>query len=1354
MGQAHAARSGRERPVSGILGDPKRQANDALRGYVYQVLRSVLVWLDLGDEEKLYLEGAEDLDRIYGDAALTEQVKDTAGSGNITLRTRSVIDAINHFWGHAGRNPGVTLRFRYLTTSRAGIEMGKPFGAGRGGLDVWNGIAAAPHGPGAEAAAKSLADFLLAEGSVDQPVLDFLARATPQQILSQLVVPIEWVTGQQDGTALIQQIKDRLVAHGAAAGITPADSEAAFDALCTAAFDAAAKKDDVALTRAQFLRIFAGATAIQLPKQDLLALVRTAMAAGPAGALAIQAPIMLFEGPPPLPARYFRRAAQELLLETALAGGSVLLHGSTGTGKTLTAASHFVGREALWLPLRDLPPAEVRSRLMTAAQMLRAEGEARILIIDDLDALADPRLIEASLAGLWRCQRELGGQLVVTSDRPLPARLGQAVELVDARELQMQPFDRAEIEAFLQQSDCPSDRVATWGGILELSTLGHPQLINARIAALADAGFPAARAEDLLGNAPDVDRIRFEARRLIADLPDGPRELLYRASLVTGRITRQHLIAIARIGDAIREPGDAIDVIAGPWLEATEDKSFRISPLARGAAEEARGLSWVKAMHGQVAWTYLVQRTLTPWDISSVLMHCYVSGSAGPLVHIMQSLFSADEEVWSAIAEACGIYAPLGLGAGDVMPFARTADLFIFRIFQYRIAAEADVALAMRIAAKLDEEFAAAPDDDAARFCRMLYLSQFLSLIKVRYPMAVIVARAEEFFRLAAAMEASLPERMARTGKALDVDIPASSYSQFVGLRLISHVHEINDLDDLMQALETIPAEDACAMLESISGLEDISSLLVERTWLAEHRAAQNDWPAYCAKLRNAFDFCGKIGATAMAGGIAPVLIRTINEDLGDPKGALETASDISKVGVDDPLYRCALAKVTSDAGDFPAALTIWQNALPQWPEREGNVAAAFAFRTAGIASAKHDHWADAAGFFGGAARLVDRQERPTFALGLAMDAAFCRFHAGDRPTAISEFGSVVAALAPMQADYEVEPLLSLQRRAGGVLTALVNRDRQEVNPKNLIGMCSNLDPLVTDASVAPPLDTLRLNLIILELAHGASLNCSLREAPLLRTSPIMSFRSVAAGPLFTLAQRTRDFTDVVSDALLQLDALAMLAEQIANNDHDVMRHHDGKIRPWTEGSDELLIGRIIIALFDLAAADELDRLPLERWRADAAVHPNAVRVVGLINHIEKLFMTGETDAWATVLNSTAADWSVHVASALAATLLERLAPDALLVCHALWAHYFVQPHIRGPIATAVELMVRRRWRLLTAMPANFVAPRTSIPRLLSAIDDPSHGWSKVRMVLQAALDAAPLPAGHQSRVIIEAMTD
>lgn len=315
---------------------------------------------------------------------------------------------------------------------------------------------------------------------------------------------------------------------------------------------------------------------------------------------------------------------------------------------------------------------------------------------------------------------------------------------------------------------------------------------------------------------------------------------------------------------------------------------------------------------------------------------------------------------------------------------------------------------------------------------------------------------------------------------------------------------------------------------------------------------------------------------------------------------------------------------------------------------------------------------------------------------------------------------------------------------------------RKETDLKNLIGLCSNLDPFVTDASVAPPLDMLRMSLIKIDLAHGTSLDCSLREATQLRLSPINSFRAASAVPLFALAQRTHDFTKIVGDGLRQLDALAMTSEQIANNVHDAMGHSDGRRRPWTEGSEELLIGNIVIALFDLAAANQLDRLPLAIWRGDAEVHANAGRVIKLIDHIERLFFTGETDGWETTITPNTPDWSTHIASALATTLLERLTPDALLACHALWVHYFIQiqPHLRLPVAASAALMVTDSWHSTISNPVQFVSPETSIPRLRAAIDDPSFGWVKARLVLHAGLEAVPLSEGDLSRTAIERMTD
>lgn len=71
-----------------------REAVDAMRGYSYQILRSVLAWIGLADDQMLFLEGAEDLDIVDDETVTTVQIKDTAGSGNITLRTPSVLAAI------------------------------------------------------------------------------------------------------------------------------------------------------------------------------------------------------------------------------------------------------------------------------------------------------------------------------------------------------------------------------------------------------------------------------------------------------------------------------------------------------------------------------------------------------------------------------------------------------------------------------------------------------------------------------------------------------------------------------------------------------------------------------------------------------------------------------------------------------------------------------------------------------------------------------------------------------------------------------------------------------------------------------------------------------------------------------------------------------------------------------------------------------------------------------------------------------------------------------------------------------------------------------------------------------------
>jgi hypothetical protein len=57
-----------------LQGDESRQAVAALRGYRYQILRSIHEWLTLAEGEILFLEGAEDFDRVSVTHAEATQV--------------------------------------------------------------------------------------------------------------------------------------------------------------------------------------------------------------------------------------------------------------------------------------------------------------------------------------------------------------------------------------------------------------------------------------------------------------------------------------------------------------------------------------------------------------------------------------------------------------------------------------------------------------------------------------------------------------------------------------------------------------------------------------------------------------------------------------------------------------------------------------------------------------------------------------------------------------------------------------------------------------------------------------------------------------------------------------------------------------------------------------------------------------------------------------------------------------------------------------------------------------------------------------------------------------------------------
>lgn len=333
-----------------LANDPARVASDSMRGYWSQVWRSVWVWLELGDTERLYLEGAEDLDRVNGREAETTQVKDTAG--NITLRSQDVIEAIDNAFAHQQRNPRRTIRFRFLTTSGVGSEQGGPFRDRMPGLALWWACQESKDVTQAELDARAIADFLLAEGKVSAAVQTFLRMASNAEIRQRLISAIEWDTDADDASEVIREIKDRLVVLGEASGVPPESAEAVADHLYTVAFATATREKDRYLTRADLSRAFADRTRVSLPTATftaLLAAIPRHLVPEDSFALAVGGRSGVIGLPPPLPARYYARASVLTELSQRLSESPVLvLRGGTGVGKSVSAASHAANSTSSW----------------------------------------------------------------------------------------------------------------------------------------------------------------------------------------------------------------------------------------------------------------------------------------------------------------------------------------------------------------------------------------------------------------------------------------------------------------------------------------------------------------------------------------------------------------------------------------------------------------------------------------------------------------------------------------------------------------------------------------------------------------------------------------------------------------------------------------------------------------------------------------------------------------------------------------------------------------------------------------------------------------------------------------------
>jgi len=199
-----------------LHGDPKRQAVATIEAYDYQIWRTLEQWLQLGPDDQLYLEGAEDFDVCGPSQSHANQVKHSPT--DISLASKDVQGAIHNYWKLVQDNANVPgLKLRFLT--RGGVRLERPsrFG-GRKGLDVW-ASAAAGNDEDALLLAKELPKLLEPQES---GLAAFLTSASPSVLRERLFTRIDWVVNEPHIDQTIEIVERMILKYGQSLGY-PAD---------------------------------------------------------------------------------------------------------------------------------------------------------------------------------------------------------------------------------------------------------------------------------------------------------------------------------------------------------------------------------------------------------------------------------------------------------------------------------------------------------------------------------------------------------------------------------------------------------------------------------------------------------------------------------------------------------------------------------------------------------------------------------------------------------------------------------------------------------------------------------------------------------------------------------------------------------------------------------------------------------------------------------------------------------------------------------------------------------------------------------------------------------------------------
>ena len=1342
-----------ETTIQPLKADPKRQANDSLRGYRYQILHSVNAWLDLAEDEVLYLEGAEDFDKVSGDAATATQVKDT--QHNIILKSQEVIDGINHYWELRTQNRNLKVKFRFLTRSRIGVERGNPFGESQSGLDIWSRCS------GDQAAITKISEFLQTEGRISEEVAGFLKQTEPHKIYKQLIEPIAWETGSKEASFVEKSISDKLVLHGDRYNILPSDAKKVCDSLLTEAWKVATQKENRELTRVRFLEIF-GAQATQTIStqqwrhyQQMLAATTGAVGAGfieGSSDITIQSQSPIQNT---IPAFYHEVIPRTDLLASIQAKlhseGIAVLQGGAGRGKTTLAkltAKAINGSSWLWLNFTGTDPSQIRQHLQQLANKVSTRSSQVHIVLDDLNLQPQqlPQYQEVLGVVVYRVL-ERGAKLLITSQHELPNNLIRLLGISPSVALQVPNFTISEIEQFAQQLGCPVDDAETWAKLTRAQTSGHPMLVHVRLVQLQQEDWKQDIIESIVQTPRELVDEREQARQLLLNLPEDQREFLYRLSLMPIEFRKDCALNIGEIPEPIPHPGDIFSQLVGPWIDIVDENYYTISSLLTNATSQVWSENKVKGLHAQIANAILETNDLTMIEAQALFFHSMFGQNRIGFIAVIQALTTVPENNWERLSQE---FSWLIHVKTDIPERLFPRDFFVnylFRSLQYRIAVEVEPETAPKILEIWDEETKLYKPPESYLQVRITLATQALIYQPVLLPVKQMVGYLKELIDIKDSAEdvQGIYDNLTRQLEKYKTD-KSNFFSILFSFILMRQPIYTPFLSDLIDALDELEPKMRTLILADFEEDSVDSRILIDRVWMAEENLENPDWTRCLQVFDKVIEKTLAWGYPHIAATSAKAIVVIYYEYLQAPDTAHKFLQDIvSKVGV-SPAIEEAQAAIYLDQKRYREALNIYERLLLESNPSSERLGFELAdkYRRAAICAAYLDDWEKAATFFENGAKIAQRIEDVEGYIGLYVDAGFAQFKAGNMLQSIKLLNLALQKFEILPQNNTDVKYFTLKERLACAMEWMAEHENENC-PAELeeppVGFCS--DPETNEEVLTlpdSPMGYLWLGLAQIEykFGHGTTVLEHALQISDRGAYPVLSFFLVNLEVQYDFRNKT-------------FDKLPQRVHQLANACDSIQRHNkDGEgirekgiefksITDLPNFADvREIIGILVAALLVQLPVGVNMREILAIWRANSSELPIKDNMVIALNLIESMLFGDKNDALTVMRTPEVRDGRRLVAALKIVPNIETN-PDDLFYVHTLIATSLIDQTWLDSVVIGLANLLSAQWLEKIKSGVLSQMNKITVRQIEQACNNCETGKKKIGQILLAAYPVVSL---------------